>query len=131
MWTTAISQASLRSSWEDIEGMRRARGGDRNAPRCQVQPPFSLTRLDFVPIGLAIAELLEGHGLGDRIKIFLAVDFRDGQALFLEEVDELGLIGLDLVRGARERPPGSTSVQIFLSSSQNFAQVPLATTVFR
>ena len=67
------------------------RGGERglaaNAAADSERSVFH--RLDAIPVGLAIAKLLERDALADRREIFIAIDLGDGEALVLEELDEL------------------------------------------
>src|SRR5215213_2178293 len=64
-------------------------------------PTGLLNGLNGVPVSLLIAVLLEGGVLMHGVDEVLLVDLGDVEALVLEELDELGLMGLDLLGGAR------------------------------
>src|SRR3954464_5720821 len=55
----------------------------------------SLHRLDAFPVGLAIVEALEADVLEHGVAELVLVDPGHRQTLLLEEIDQLGFVGLD------------------------------------
>src|SRR4051812_1139980 len=66
------------------------------ADRSGMTTTSSLHRLNAFPVGLAVAEGLERDVLQHGVAELVLVDLGDGQALLLEEGDQLGLVLLDL-----------------------------------
>src|SRR6266567_2078611 len=71
--------------------------------QAEEKPNRLFHRLDTIPVGLAVVEAFEARGLDHGVAEFVLVDLGDGQPLLLEEIDQLGLVHLDLGRGLGSR----------------------------
>src|SRR6266540_4623505 len=63
----------------------------------------SFHRLDAIPVGLAVVEALKADILDHRVTELILVDLGHSETLLLEEIDQLGFVGLDLGSGLRRR----------------------------
>src|SRR5437016_289734 len=81
--------------WLLLEWTGRHSGARKAKPGMSVE--LLLHVLDAFPVGLAIAEGLERDVLQHGVAEFVLVDFGHGQALVLEEGDQLGFVLLDLL----------------------------------